>query len=175
MFEPSQPNRVQGEPGRYLFAQYQNIAIAVWLASADGDGTRAMARFTDRIMHDCGLFSIIHVLEASAGLPTSEARDTLVTTARAHREHLVSAGALLLQPSMVAMLMRAFVRGIRTLVRGEVAIQIERQASTLTDWMAPRHTQRTGVRVTTSELQALIADARERAETQQRSSFAAPR
>lgn len=158
--------RAQGEPGRYLFAQYENLAVAVWLVSADGAGTKQMASFTDRITREHHRFSIVHVLESGAGLPTREARDTLVATARSHRDHLACAGALLLQPGMVAMLMRAFIRGIRTLVRGEVDIQIEQHAATLAAWMAPRHTARTGVRLSPSELTALIDDARERATAQ---------
>ncbi len=158
--------RAQGEPGRYLFAQYDNVAVAVWLTSADGPATQEMANFTDRIVRERNLFSIVHVLESGAGLPTREARDTLVATARAHREHLVSAGALLLQPGMVALLMRAFIRGIRTLVRGSVDIQIEQNAATLANWMAPRHAARTGTRLSASELASLVVDARERAAAQ---------
>jgi hypothetical protein len=166
MPDPLQLTRTKGEPGRYLFGQYKNVAIAVWLASADGKATTEMARFTDRIAQEWNAFSIVHVVEASAGLPTREGRDGLVATARSHQAHLASVGALLLQSSMLATLMRAFVRGIRTLVRGGIDIQIEQHAASLAGWMAPRHSERTGVRITVSELGGLIAVARDLAAAQ---------
>jgi hypothetical protein len=155
--------RPQGEPGRYLFYEWKNVAIIVWLGSADAGATRHMTQFTDRIIREWKAFSVIHVIEESAGIPTPEGRSGFVETGRAHKGHLVCAGALLPHTGVLATLMRAFVRGVSTLLRGFVEVQIEQAAGPLASWMAPRHSERTGVQVSALQFEECIAEARKRA------------
>jgi hypothetical protein len=163
MTPASKSDRTQSEPGRYLFYEWKNVAVIVWLASADGRAARCMTQFTDRIIRDWKAFSVIHVIEESAGMPSREGRDGFVETGLAHKGHLVCAGALLPHTGVLATLMRAFVRGVSTLMRGSVEVQIEQAAAPLASWMAPRHSERTGVHVSALQFEECIAEARKRA------------
>jgi hypothetical protein len=119
-----------------------------------------MADFTDQLLREYPTFSVVHVIEENAGVPTRAGRDGLVSTARAHQGQLVCVGALLPQAALLATLMRAFVRAVRTLLRGNLHIIIEQDLAELITQMVPLHVQGTGVRITGSELANAIGEAR---------------
>jgi hypothetical protein len=152
--------RTEHKPGHYFFGEWKDLAIVVWLASADENAAARMAEFTGRTARQWHKFSIVHVIEEGAGIPTRGGRDGIVATGRAHRENFACAGALLLQSGILATLMLAFLRGVRTLIRGGADIRIEEDVATLATWMAPRHSARTGTQISMAELSELIAEAR---------------
>jgi hypothetical protein len=151
-----------GERGRYCFAAWKNVAFIIWLAPADGDAIAAMSRFSDGVIRSWPSISSIHIIEAGAGMPTKTGRDTLTARAQSNKKHLACVAALMPEPSLTSTLLCAFVRGIRVLTRGGLDICIEQQVSPLASWLAPRHTERTGVSLSAPQLGQLIAGARRR-------------
>ena len=122
-----------------------------------------MARFSTEATRSWPTYSSVHIIEEGAGIPTKDGREALVERARSNGSRVACAAALLPESSVMATLMRAFVRGVRTLTRGAIDIGIEQQAEALAHWLAPRHSERTGVAVSQLQLEQLIRDARKRA------------
>ncbi|MET0387584.1 MAG: hypothetical protein ABW321_16565, partial [Polyangiales bacterium] len=149
--------------GRCCFYALDNIVICVWLKPATSVEMTEMARFSDEVTQRWERYSSVHVIEDNSGVPTKDGRDTLIARARANKSRLACVAALLPEGNIMATLMRAFVRGVRTLTRGEIDIGIEQQPDALATWLAPRHSQRTGVTVSGQAIEDLLVAARARA------------
>jgi len=160
MAKPVQFASVRFEPGRYLFASWQNFTFLVWLSSADEPDMKAMSRFTDEHLQRYEKYSSVHIIEEDAGVPTAAGRAELQAIGRRNGPRVVSVGALLPSSSLFASLLTAFLRGLRMLLRGNVDICVEQDVLRLVSWMAPRHAQRSGTRVAGADLLQAIAEVR---------------
>jgi hypothetical protein len=148
------------QPGAYAFAHWKNVAILVWCTRADADSARQATGFADQLVAKYRHFSVLHIVEDTAGLPTAEGRDALIAVARKHNQHLACAGLLLPRSSILASLLRAFARTMRTLLRNEIEVLIEQDVLELASSVALVHSGRTGVRVTQQELANAVAHTR---------------
>jgi len=103
--------------------------FSIWLSSADAADMAEMARFSAEVTRSWASYSSVHIIEEGAGIPTKDGpRKCLVERARSDAAAAWRARAALLpESSVMATLMRAFVRGVRTLTRGAIDICIEQK------------------------------------------------
>lgn len=153
-------SQTQVTPGRCFVGLWNNIAISVWTARPDGVTAKAFVSCAEQLKKTHPKFSVVHVFENGVGLPTSEGRDELVVGSRNNSDTLVCAGVLLLEGGVFATMMRAFVRGIRTLLRGDLNIVVEQDVDLLSRQLVDLHLRGCGVRISPSDLAAAIGTAR---------------
>jgi len=153
-------SRSEAKKGEYAVAQWKNILFLVWCTRAERGNVKSARAFTEPLRREHAKFSVIHILEDTAGLPSTDGRDELVAVIRENTDRFACVGALLSESVVMASLLRAFVRGVRTLTRGELEVMIEHDVKLLVDALAPLHSKRSGVRVGPSELAEAIAEAR---------------
>jgi len=157
-------SRSEAKKGEYAVAQWKNILFLVWCTRAERDNVRSARTFTEPLRREYARFSVVHVLEDTAGLPSADGRDELVAVIRENAERFACVGALLSESVVMASLLRAFVRGVRTLTRGELEVMIEHDFKVFANAFAPLHSKRSGVRVTATDLIQAIAEARKLAQ-----------
>lgn len=141
-------------------AHWRSFAIVAWHLRADGATAREVTGFADLLIQECEIFSIVHVVEATAGLPTPEGRDELVAVARKNNRHVACVGVLMPDSQVVASMLRVFVRGVRTLLRGELETLVERDLATLSRKLADVHGRRTKEAIDAPELARAIESVR---------------
>ena len=137
--------------------------ITVWLARPEGETAKASIGLAEELKKNHAKYSVIHVVEPGAGLPTPEGRDELVAGARRNVGTVVCVGVLLPEGSVLSSMLRVFIRGIRTLLRGEMTTVIELDVDALARQVVEHHARGSGVRLVPRELAAAINEARRRA------------
>lgn len=153
-------DKVRATRGVYAGAHWRDVAIFVWCVRAEGATAKAATDIANELMRVHPRFSIVHVVEDTAGLPTPEGRDAFVAAAQKDHDRVACVGVLLPATSVVATLMRAFVRGVRTALRGQLKTVLEQDVAALVRNVAVVHERETGVRLNSSELTAAIAETR---------------
>ena len=111
---------------------WKNVATFVWCARATGPSARAGVEFAGELSREYPQFSVLHVVEESAGLPTPEGREELVAVARRTKQAVACFGLLLPKSGVLATLLRAFVRGVRTVLRVPLEVMIDDDLAELT-------------------------------------------
>ena len=139
---------------------HKNVSIVAWRMRADAAHVDAMAKFGEQLIPQYKVFSVIHVVEEAAGLPTSDGRDQFVAMRTRNKSALGVLAVLLPQSSVLATMLRAFVRGLRTILRGDLEVIVEQDLGRLTRELIRHHERRTGVKLEESELAAAIAETR---------------
>ena len=147
-------------PGRCFVGLWNNVAITVWLARPDGEAAKATVGFAEELRKSYSRFSVLHIAEEGAGLPTLEGRDELVAGARNNTRAVACVGVLLPQSNVIANMLRVFIRGVRTLLRGEIHTIVEQDVEALARLVAELHLRGTGIRIVASDLVAAIEQAR---------------
>ncbi|HKP57721.1 MAG TPA: hypothetical protein VJV78_13410 [Polyangiales bacterium] len=153
-------SKTQRSPGRYFVALWNNIAITVWLARPDGETAKASVSCAEELKRTYSKFSVLHIAEEGAGLPTSEGREELIAGARNNARCVVCVGVLLPEGSVFANMLRVFIRGVRTLLRGELNTVLEQDVVALARLVVEIHVRGTGVRIAANDLVAAIGEAR---------------
>jgi len=141
-------------------AHWQDFAIIAWQSRADGATAREVTEFADLLIEECETFSIVHVVEGSAGLPTPEGRDELVAAAKKNNQHVACVGVLMPESQVIASMLRVFVRGFRTLLRGALGTVVEGDLTTLARKVAEIHGRRTNAAIDAGELESAITSVR---------------
>lgn len=139
---------------------WRNVGIVSWQSRADAQAAREVVEFVDLLLPKYPMFSVIHVVEESAGLPTPEGRDTLIAPARENRERVACVGVLLPEAQIIATMMTVFVRATRTLLRGAVEIVVEQRVQPLISEVLKTHERRAGERLDAGGLLAAIVEVR---------------
>ena len=148
------------KPGAYALAHWKNVAIIVWRGRPDGQAVREVSVFSDRLLQEYAVFSVVHVVEETSGLPTSDGRHALVAAARKNSGHVACVGVLLPESRIVASMLRVSVRAMHKLVRGMLEVAVEPTLDALVVAMVDTHVRRSGTRLTASELARAIQEAR---------------
>lgn len=146
--------------GHYAVGHWRNVAIISWQARADARTAREVVEFVDLLLLRPSMFSVIHVVEESAGLPTPEGRDALIAPARANRERVACVGVLLPEAQIIATMMTVFVRAARTVLRGAVEIVVEQRVQSLVSEVLKTHERRAGERLDAAGLLAAVDEVR---------------
>ena len=141
-------------------AHWKNLALTVWTERPDGETAKASVSFAETLMPAYPKFSVVHIVEETAGLPTSEGRDELVSGARKNMSNVACVGLLLPELNVVATMLRVFMRGVRTLLRGELKTVVEQDVEALARQVVVLHERYAGVRIAPSDLVAAIGEAR---------------
>ena len=153
-------SKTLAKPGRSFVGLWNNVAITVWLARPDGETAKATVSFAEELKKTYSMFTVLHIAEKGAGLPTPEGRDELVAGARHNTESVACVGVLLPESSLLANMLRVFMRGVRTLLRGDLNTVLEQNVDTLARLVVELHVRRTGVRIVPRELAVAIEEAR---------------
>jgi hypothetical protein len=137
--------------------------MVVWTARADGETARLAVDHVNLLKNDYPKFSVLHVVEKSAGLPTKEGSDRLVHAGREDSHRVAVVGVFLSDAGVLATMMSAFVRSTRILLRGQLNTIVDHRLDALVESFVPQHVAGTGVDISASEFTAAIAEARRRA------------
>lgn len=148
--------RTQVVPGVCAMGQWKSFAIFVWHARADAPSASEAVAFGNQVMNRHPLFTPLHVVEETAGLPTPEGRDALLAPARVNRARTACIGVLLPEATLVAAMMRVFVRAASVILRGEVETVVAPNVAQLVREVLAVHQRRTGERIAAGELAAAI-------------------
>jgi hypothetical protein len=148
-------------PGICTMAHWKSVAIIAWQARADGQSAKEVGMFVDLLIGQRALFSIIHVVESTAGLPTPEGRDELVKVARKNNKHVACVGVLMPESHVLATMLRVFVRCIHTLMRGALETVVEDDLASLSRKVVSVHARRTAEQLDPHELARAIDGVRQ--------------
>jgi hypothetical protein len=142
-------------------AHWKNFALVSWQARADSECARELIRFADLLIPTQRMFTVVHVVEETAGLPTSDGRDEFIASIRAKgTQHLACLGVLLPNAPVIATMVRTFARASRTLLRGELQIVVENDARALARGVLRIHASRTGVQASEGEFVVALDELR---------------
>lgn len=147
-------------PGCCFVALWNNVEINVWLDRPNGVASKITVKLVEELRQTHDKLSVLHIMEDGAALPTLEGRDELMAGARNNATALACVGVLLPSKSVVANMLRAFVRGFRTLLPFDMTTVVEQDMDTFLRQVVDLHVRNSGVKITTSDLGAAIADAR---------------
>lgn len=137
-------------------AHWRSFAIVAWQSRADGPSAKEAVRFADQLIGKTQKFSVIHVVEGTAGLPTPEGRNEFVAITKRHNDYVACVGVLMPESQVVASMLRVFVRGIHTLNPGALETIVEREVSVLARKVAQTHERRAAQRFDPIELESAI-------------------
>ena len=116
--------------------------------------------FAGELMREHAQFSVVHVAEETAGLPTTEARGVFADVLRSKTQTIAAIALLLPRSPVLATLLRTFVRGLRTVLRMPLDVIIDDDLAVLAAAFTSAHQKLTGVRLQASELVDAIQTAR---------------
>lgn len=154
------------EPARFAFFGWNNIAVMVWLTLPDAsDVARLISMGNRRVAERTTKLSDIHLVPHKLGLPSAETRDALLEASRGGAEHLAAVGVWLAGAGFWASAVRGFVTSLNVLLRGPFELRMFGEQKDLAEWLAPLHTERTGIEITALHLRDLLQQAVYRAET----------
>ena len=146
--------------GDHAVVHWKNVAIFVWGARPTGESTRAGVEFAGELMKEHASFSVVHVAEETAGLPTTEARGVFAEVLRSKKQTIAAIGLLLPRSAVLGTLLRTFVRGLRTVLRMPLDVIIADDLAVLATTLTLSHQKLTGVHFQASELADAIQAAR---------------
>ncbi|MEY4510559.1 MAG: hypothetical protein RLZZ450_2681 [Pseudomonadota bacterium] len=147
-------------PGAYTVAHCKDVVILVWKERADVGAVRDASAFGDQLMRGHAVFSVVHVVEETSGLPTSAGRDALVEAAQRNEGRIACVGLLLPASPIVASMLRVSVRAMDKFVRSFTQVVVEPTIDALVGGVLKANVQRGGVRLTAGELARAIQEAR---------------
>jgi hypothetical protein len=149
--------------GACYAVHWKNVALAVWNTRANGETAGLAVDHSNLLKNEYPMFSVIHVVERTAGLPTKEGSERLVQAGRADAHRVAVVGVFLSDAGVFATMMGAFVRSTRMLLGGKLNFVVDHRLDALVAAFVPQHVAGTGVSITPDELAAVITEARKRA------------
>jgi hypothetical protein len=148
----------------FLVATWKNISIVVWGTQA----TPALVTEMDRAlepfdaMRSSG-FSSIHFIAKDARPPAGEARDMLRRSASRHAKTLGCICHVVEASGFWASALRSVILGLNNWVaRRPYEMQIVSSIQEVARWLPDRHTRRTGIAISVTELENVLTSLRQR-------------
>lgn len=143
-----------GVPGVFTSFVWQNLAVTVWCSAPNME---SLAAFGQRSRAFCAAhpegFSSVHVMiPGGTAMPTSEVRAELSRIINESAPHVAAGAALIAGDGFWASALRGLVTALTLLMPRSLAPRIYAQQEPLADWLAPLHSERTGVQVQASEV-----------------------
>jgi len=149
--------------GDFLVATWKNISIVVWGTRA----TPALVTEMDRalrpfdVMRSSG-FSSIHFIAKDAPPPAGEARDMLRHSAARHAKTLVCVCHVVEASGFWASALHSVILGLNWVAQRPYELQIASSIQEVARWLPDRHTRRTGVAISLTELENVLTSLRQR-------------
>jgi hypothetical protein len=147
----------------FLVATWKNISIVVWGTRA----TPALVTEMDRAlepfdaMRSSG-FSSIHFITKDAPPPAGEARDMLRRLGARHAKTLVCVCHVVEASGFWASALHSVILGLNLIARRPYELQIASSIQEVARWLPDRHTRRTGVAISETELENVLTSLRQR-------------
>lgn len=165
MSNPDELRLLDHEPARFAFFAWNNITVMVWLALPDAtDVARLIKMGEGRAAEQSAKLSDVHLVPHKVGLPDAEARDALLRASRSGARHLAAVGVWLAGAGFWASAVRGFVTSLNVVLKAPFELRMFGDQKDLAEWLAPLHTERTGIEITVPRLRDVMQAAQHRAE-----------
>jgi len=157
-------------PGIVSFGAHENINIFVWTGAATEAITDRMARIVARqVAAESRGLSTIHVMTMLARPPTPEARAGFAAVAKRWQDTIVSVSLVFEREGFWGSAMRSAITGVMLLLpKGRYPLKVHRSIHEAAAWLPEQHAARSGVKIASSTLLAVITGLRTRALEQAR-------
>jgi hypothetical protein len=148
-------------PGVYTGYVYLNVNFVFWFGPAtlescallDEDGRKRAAE------HPEGLSSINVMVPGGRGLPEAAARAELARIMHDHGKSTAAVAVIIPGSGFFVSAMRSLIAALSMVRPQGMPLQTFGDAAQLSEWLAPIHSERTGVPLTAAELLSLFQQA----------------
>jgi hypothetical protein len=141
-------------PGVHSSFVWQNVAITVWFGPATMQSLVVFEKGCKSFcaQHPEGVSSVHIMVPGGTSMPTAEARARVGSIMRENAQRTVAAATLIPGNGFWASALRSMVTAILLLAPRSLAFRIFGDLESLAAWLAPLHSQGTGVNVQPHEL-----------------------
>ena len=149
------------EPGAYQYTAWKGISIGVWVGQATLNAVKGLLTLGQE-MHDRhpeGHSSIVFILDKLPA-PPPEARELLSRIFSA-RSKLACTAVILEGSGFWASGLRAMIGNTHRAADGNVQLQVCTSVDEVLEWFPAQHARTTGIQVSSEQLRAVLARARE--------------
>lgn len=160
--------RVTYDCDRVLFARWHNVCFGVWGTHADARHADALARTIDDHVraYPEGISTISVILPNVSLLPSGPERELTQRVVRDNAAHFIAIATVLLSTGFAAGAMRGFLTSLYFFQQSPYKFRIFSKLSDVGTWVAPIHSERSGVQVAAHALdmvlQQVVASASDR-------------
>lgn len=146
-----------------VFAGWHNVLIAIWTTQGTGPLAQKLGEYARPFSkaHPEG-FSNVHIIGKKPPLPTSEAREKLLSLMSDFADNVACIGTVLEGSGFWASAVRSFIVGLRLVAPRTFEMQTYASVPELIKWLVPPHAARTGVALDPVELERVLASLRGR-------------
>jgi hypothetical protein len=157
----ARPEVAEVEPGHFCCTVWQNISILIWADRATKEALGRIQRVTKRMIerYPGGHSNVAFVLDGVPP-PTPEAREIFTRLYNERISHLKCLAVILEGSGFWASTLRSSITNMQLEAGRTTAIGQYTSIDELAAWMAPIHTQRTGVAITALQLRVALKAAR---------------
>lgn len=150
--------RVTYDRDRVLFARWHNVGIGIWGTHADARHADALARTIDDHVRECpeGISTISVVLPNVSLLPSGPERELTQRVVQDNAAHFIAIATVLLSTGFAAGAMRGFLTSLYFFQRSPYKFRIFSKLSDVATWVAPIHSERSGVQITAHTLDMVL-------------------
>lgn len=155
MTESSNDIEILGEiAGIAIAAAYRNVEIIAWHRTATLEVVERLLPATQQIArrHPQG-FSAFHIVSRTAGVPTRDARERLITIGKQFTSQTIAVAVVLDHTGFAASALRSLVTTMTLLIRPRHATAVYRNIGEAAQWLATQHAKR-GTPLDSAELEA---------------------
>ena len=149
------------DPGRFRYSAWRNLTIGVWAGQATREAAERVLRVSKHMasQHDKGHSSIVFVLDG-APAPLPEANAVFAKMYDNQVSDLSCLAIVIEGGGFWASRIRSTITSLRISTPGSLMIRVADKLEQVVEWLPAEHTQRTGMKVTPSELRAVLTSTR---------------
>jgi hypothetical protein len=152
---------MDAEPGAFWFGAWRNVNLIVWWQGATLDAVQRLERTNPiRFASHPERMSAVHVVTETAGVPTPEARDALVTANNAWGHTVGCAVVIMERDGLVGLAVRSAVTGLIMLAPKHFRIKVFDNVDDAAPWLVEHHARSTGVQLTLADTRSVLHAAR---------------
>jgi hypothetical protein len=148
---------LDGEPGVCRIAGLRNIMIIVWSDRANGPAVAKLDVGTKRMVaaYPSG-FSAIHLIANKAGVPSPEARSSMMKIMSEQAKSIACVGVVVGGTGFWASTMRSFITGMRFMTPRNFDLRLHGTTAEVVDWLPKQHAKLTGISVDAKTLARVL-------------------
>jgi hypothetical protein len=149
------------DPGRFRYSAWRNLTIGVWAGQATQEAAERILRVS-RFMagqHPTGHSSVVFVLDG-APAPTPEANEVFAKVYDDKVSDLSCMAIVIEGGGFWASRIRSTITNLRMSTPGSMMIRVADKLEQVIEWLPAEHTERTGIKVTPSELKTVLTATR---------------
>jgi hypothetical protein len=149
------------DPGRFRYSGWRNVTIGVWAGQATQEAAERILRLSKLMasQHDGGHSSVVFVLDG-APAPTQEANEVFAKIYDDKISDLTCMAIIIEGGGFWASRIRSTITSLRMSTPGAMMIRVADNVDQVVDWLPAEHSQRTGVKITPSELKTVLTATR---------------